>query len=408
MKLTKIDLVQSPDSQGKIRLIGEVHYFDSTEPEYYWFEVDQKYRAQVSTSGNLWLVLLLPLAVTLGEPLEICAPVDPRLLRNMHEVMRIWRSWYPELQSVPIKARTRKNVLHGKRKVASFFSGGVDSFSTVLRYEKALNKNTPYEISDLINVWGFDVPLKNHNAYSMMRESYLKAAGKLHKNLIDIKTNVRELRWKQANWAFLSHSCALVSVALLLEKRFQKVLIASTGGYHDLQPWASHVLIDPKLSSTNLEIVHDGAEMRRMRKTEIVCKSPVALEHLHVCWLHGSNSNCSECLKCYRTMLALDLYGKLDESITFDKTKYSLDKVAKMFVDDYYDRRYMEEILDAAYKHGRIDIAHAIERSFRHTQLLKKLLPLSRNVRDVMRNRRFVWRWAYTLENALLAKSIYE
>src|SRR3989338_4544396 len=103
MHLKKVELINSPSSPGYIRLRGEVSYDNrSYNSEAYWFDIPKGYSQNISESGNPWLACLLPLALTLGEPLRIDLPVDKVLFKNITKLIQIWKSWYPQLQAEPL------------------------------------------------------------------------------------------------------------------------------------------------------------------------------------------------------------------------------------------------------------------------------------------------------------------
>ena len=91
MKLAGIDIGPSPDRRGQVRLTGLVRYRPrgGVAEEAYWYEVPEAFAGELTTSGNPWLVGLLPVAVTLGEPLTLAQPVDANLLDNAHDLMAI-------------------------------------------------------------------------------------------------------------------------------------------------------------------------------------------------------------------------------------------------------------------------------------------------------------------------------
>jgi hypothetical protein len=79
-------------------------------------------------SGNPWAVALLPLAMTLGEDLEIELPVCSTLRQNLGRLQALWRSWYPRLHDVRLRAPlqpVRPDDVAGP--TGLFYSGGVDS-----------------------------------------------------------------------------------------------------------------------------------------------------------------------------------------------------------------------------------------------------------------------------------------
>ena len=294
MRVSNIEIEASPTS-GAIRLSACVRY-DQGEEEVYWYDVPEAYKAQVSTTGNPWLACLAPLSVTLGETLHIDAPVDAQLLENVHELALVWKSWYPALQPINVEAEVvQDEVIPAgtcERRTAAFFSGGVDSFFTVLQHEEPGSRYGRHHVQDLLCVWGFDVPLENVEAFARMRASLERAADLLGKPFIPVATNIRTTRWDRAKWGPLSHGCGLASVGLVLEARFATLLVGSTYGYADLQPWGSHPLTDPLLSTSSTRVVHDGAAYNRVQKTAFIACNDVVKHHLRVCWKQRSDGNC--------------------------------------------------------------------------------------------------------------------
>jgi hypothetical protein len=397
MQLERIWIEESPSREGWVRLSGQVAYDDGAAPsELYWFEVPERLVDFLTVSGNPWLACLLPLAVTLGEPLRICQPVDGALLEGVQELMQIWKCWYPHLRVVPVEAQTT-NGEEGEpgSKTVAFFSGGVDSFFTALRHNGVPEGDDPNSIDEFLYVWGFDIPLHKPDAYRRHVNRLRKAASDLDKELVDVATNLKTTRLRQAEWGYLYHGCALASVALSLEKRYGKVLIASSYGYRNLHPWGSHPLTDPHLSTSRTKVVHDGAAFSRVEKTKLVAESDVAMRSLHVCYRVASDENCGACNKCYRTMTTLLLLGALGRCSAFPAGSFKDKKIAKVYSPLDNDRYFFREIRTLAIQKGRLDVARAIDRSFRRSDCLNVLLPIVRS----LKGRPFVWR----LERALLA-----
>src|SRR5262249_1699410 len=152
MELKSVRTIPSPDFPDRIRVIGEIAYDDRPgNPEDLWFDFPQSAADSLTSSGNAWLVILMPMATRLGEPLAIDRPVDHLLLRNIQEVQAIWRTWYPKMQRVAVTAPVSENGTGGSR-TAAFFSGGVDSYFTVLRNDRPEPEMFPAD--DLICVGG--------------------------------------------------------------------------------------------------------------------------------------------------------------------------------------------------------------------------------------------------------------
>ena len=124
-----------------------------------------------------------------------------------------------------------------------------------------------------------------------------------------------------------------------------------------------------------------------------VGRSPVALEHLRVCWenLEGAY-NCGRCEKCIRTMVNLTVAGALDRCQTFDR-ELDLFEIAHLPIHDANDRTFVEENCEAlAARGGDPELLRALETSlsrwarWRPRALVHRLPPgLARAVV------RFVW-----------------
>ncbi len=415
MELTRTFVARSPQARDRVRLCGEVEYDDRKgAPEIYWFDIHEKHADFLTTSGNPWLACLLPLAVSLGEPLRICRPVDEMLFENAGELMNIWACWHSHLTVVPIEADiTNSKGQKNSDRAAAFFSGGVDSFYTVLRaQEPSKLSNGAIHVEDLIHVWGFDIPLTNNDAYLRMISKLRVAASALGKELIEIITNIRTTRldktgWgKYDGWGALYHASALASVGLVLEKRYGKILINSAFGYNYLHPWGSNPLTDPLMTTSQTKIIHYGAASSRIQKLEYLTKHDLALRYLHVCPKLGSDTSCGNCRKCYYTMTTLLLLGALDRCPTFRKIRFDVRKVEHFYSVDDCDRAGLKALQTLAIRHGRPDIGRAIDRSFGNTDRLDRWSPIASWLGKKLSQVRFVWRYADLPEKIVSGKAL--
>jgi hypothetical protein len=400
MNLRTIGIQESPLGKNRVRLSGEISYDNRDfQREWWWFDVPAKSANYLSDTGNPWLACLIPLAVTLGEPLRIYKPVDRLLFESAHELMAIWKRWYPDLKIIPIEAEladdTKPRTLG---KAASFFSGGVDSFFTALRHSNQFDWPGRVNIDDLLSVWGFDIPLSNREAFNRMRDVMQKAALDLGRELVDVATNIRDTRWWSSGYGRLSHGPALASIGLFLEKKYSQVLIPSTQPYDNLMPNGSHPLTDPLLSTNSTKIIHDGAGFDRVEKTELVSKSDIAMRSLRVCWASQSDKNCQACNKCYRTMITLMLLGALNRCSTFSEANLEISKIQRIYSEDDNDRTLLREVQTLANRTGNRDVARALEKSFKRSTRMSRYLRIIRRYKT----KPFIWR----LEHYLLSKSL--
>jgi hypothetical protein len=375
MRVTEPRVGPSPLREGRQRITVSVAYErGSHPPEEYWIDAPVSAGA-LTTSGNPWMVALLPLAATLDEPLTVAAPVDETLLDNLREILRIWRTWYPYVGHVALEAPRADAGRHaGGGRVGALFSGGVDSFYTLLRDRAHLHPSQRVRIEDLITIWGFDIPLSDFQAFERLRARFRRFADSAGCELVDVATNLRDTRWRESSWGEIAHGCVLASVCHALESRLARVLIPATGGYRDLHPWASHALTDPLFSSATLQFVHDGAAAKRIEKLEAIAASPGALGELRVCWRARSDVNCGQCTKCLRTMLALQLHGAPNGSSTFPRPPVEAREARRMHCTWPWDYRELRDLAALASERGRSDLAEALKSAMRQSRIRGRLL----------------------------------
>jgi len=358
----------------RVRLTGEVRYADSRR-EAIWYEVPAALERDLSATGNPWLVALLPLAAKLGEELRISLPVDRLLVRNLTELMRIWRGWYPDLHEVPLDVSICDAPVfrpaHSPVRTAAFFSGGVDSFYTVLRHDECVPGRLP--IDDLISVQGFDFPLAVGDAFHRHLHRLERAGRELGKSVVWVATNLKESRLREAPWADLWHGSALASVGLALEKRYRHLLIAASSVYEEAEPLGSHPLTDPLHSTGATQVLHDGADATRTEKTVRVARSDVALSALHVCYREHQSENCGRCRKCSLTMATLAALGVLERCPTFPQS-LDLERIGRVYLPSPMQRRGARRLRNLAERHRRADLVRAIDRAVAASAVRARLI----------------------------------
>jgi hypothetical protein len=234
----------------------------------------------------------------------------------MHAVMREVLSWNIGLKPIKIKADALVADPLQPRRAASFFSGGVDSFYTYLK-----NKTDPVQssrIDSFILVKGFDIEPRNVPLWdSALRNiSAIAAADKIE--LVVVQTNIQGLIDPILSWDYIHGGC-LAAVGLFLRGAFRQIYIPSTFSVEEQVPWGSCLALDGHWSTENTTFVHDGVEATRIDKVIWqIAESPLALEHLRVCYENVKGSyNCGHCDKCLRTMISLYVAGALEKSKTF-------------------------------------------------------------------------------------------
>jgi hypothetical protein len=196
----------------------------------------------------------------------------------------------------------------------------VDSFYTLLRNVARYPETDARAIRHLVVVHGFDIWGNRPPAlFEATRANTAAVAGALGRESLPVATNVREFV-SDLDWAAVAHGAAMASVGLLFGQLFHTIYVPATAALARLhiKPLGSHPALDPLWSTEAVEVVHDGAETRRVDKVRAIAASPLALQYLRVCWENrGGAYNCGECGKCMRTMVDLELAGALERAETF-------------------------------------------------------------------------------------------
>ena len=213
-----------------------------------------------------------------------------------------------------------------------------------------------------------EIARRDDTIYRTAFERNARFARAFDKTLIAVSTNHYAFGYRYNLSRNLTQGSALASVALLLG--FPRVYVPAAYSYSQLIPLGSHPLTDPLWSNESVEIVHDGAEARRVDKVMTIAGNAAALANLRVCF-DDMNDNCGRCAKCLRTMIPLGLLGA--SAAPFPPLP-PLGTVKKMRIANDIEMIFFEENFDPAM--GRADRSllralKACRRRYERQQLLK-------------------------------------
>ena len=316
IRVTDIETAQAgPESE----LSGLVHGLPGErEPFRLWFRFPGGLLDGMHRPGTPFATSLLPVAAKTGSDLHVDGELSAALHENFNQIARIWKEWYG-LRFGRLGGEVREpNGAAASPGVGCFFSGGVDSFYTVLKnLDREHGEN---RLTHLIYVRGFDVDLDDHGLDAMVADRLGRAGDELGLPVIRASTNLRRLSDRFASWGRLQHGAALAGVAHCLSGLLKTVLVPATHTYQHVFPWGTHPLLDPLWSDDCITFVTDGCEATRAAKiANRIASSDAALRHLRVC--HDNRDmayNCGRCEKCVRTKVVLQLAGALDRCATFE------------------------------------------------------------------------------------------
>ena len=322
--ISLIDRGPSHEIADVRRQSGELSFearLEGVEPKRIWLRSE----VGVEPSADAVLPVALMPAMRSGGTLTMSEPVSPRLLRMQSEFQAIQRAWSPEwafedppLRQVEVNAPRRQVERRAPTgRVAAFFSGGVDSFYSVLTEEG---------ITDLIFVRGLDIleRFDHQKGLAERVEARLgEAAAELGLPLHLVETNLRDLSEATgaatplARWEGYYNS-ALAAVALFLEPLFDRVLISTEFAYDDQLKIGSSWMVDQLWGTENMEIADVGGLESRVGRIGRIASNPVVQKTLRVCWQNPDGAyNCGRCRKCLLTMATLESLGQLQSFETF-------------------------------------------------------------------------------------------
>jgi hypothetical protein len=403
MELVSVRVEESP-TRGRIRLLGDVAYDDNPHAlERYWFDFPEEFGADLSLSGNPWLACLLPLAVVRRESLRLSRPCDPALVANASRLMEIWSRWDRRRRPISIEApRGVVAPVSRPREAVAFFSGGIDSFFMILRNAEDSSSGRVPRFDRLLSVWGFDVPIEAAGEYARLKLRLNDAADRLGWPLLDVATNLRAVRFREADWGKLAHGAAMASIGLALEGRFQSLSFAATHGDGALYPWGSHPDTDPLFSTSITQVRNEGMGIARRDKTLFISKSEIAMRALHVCYKTSTADNCCRCRKCLLAILTLEIAGILDRCPPLCRQTIDLDRIRKLYLRAPSYRRMYRDLATRARAAGKTDLADAVSAAVRRSLFMKPWLV----VLEWLSTKRGVWRLARRLRVRTLAGSV--
>lgn len=348
-----IGKIYTEKRQGKIRLIAEVkipteamnawvrncpdssmssryqrEFADSNGNWRMWFEVDEQYEEMLCLErSDAFLIACLYYAMVAGEDIQCEIPVTSELLYQLSEYL------IPALcgkedttKRIKIIADAAEMVISNREFVGTGVSCGVDSFSTIL-----LNmKDSIPDRFKLTHLTLFNTGSMNFVGYSKgesleqwrvttekefnERIAIGKAVAKeLNLGFIAIDSNIPDL---YQGCFMMSNTYRNCSAVLATQKMWRTYYYASAGEkpqmHLDLKEDNDRydAFLLQAISLDGLTFYSGGLPYERMDKTAIISDDAVVQKYLNVCSFE--TENCGKCEKCLRTMMALDLLGKLD------------------------------------------------------------------------------------------------
>ncbi|WP_417247634.1 hypothetical protein [Celeribacter sp.] len=266
--------------------------------------------------------LFLP-AMMQGRSIKIDAPISRELLYNANnDLQALFKVWRPRVKPIKIEASSSDPSFANEGRMATGFSGGIDSFATLILNEEGAGAN---EIGALtifdVGAFGKDAaacePIKERS-----KQRLKQLAEKTGRDWFAVDTNLDDFFRGLFQSSFQrTHTMRNASAALALQSHVDIYGISSSFAYTDNMFSGTDIskidpILLPLLTTGAFRFVSAGASLSRQEKTRLVSTYEPAFDTLDVCIaaaeFRSDVTNCSNCPKCRRTLVALDALGRLE------------------------------------------------------------------------------------------------
>lgn len=325
----------------------------------FWFKVESKYKEYLCEErSDAFIIGLLYYAMCTGADIISEAPISARLLYKLnYELIPILCNEKTGYNSIKIHGPVEESLYPNIGAVGTGMSCGIDSFSTLYKHisndmlaNYRLTHLTYFNMGAIFHPKGISnkskMPLQEMRILlSKMAKEKLDNAKYVAKAvdlpLVYVESNLDSDIYRGA-YGFTA-VYRNISMVLSLQGLFGKYIHSTAGwppGFFEtnLETGSEHyeLLLFDCFNNHSVDIIPGGQEDSRLEKTKKIINKDLVKEKLDVCF---NFNNCGHCSKCYRTLITLEILGKLDlYSSVFDIDKYK------------GDRHYAYEWLLNAYK----------------------------------------------------------
>jgi hypothetical protein len=261
--------------------------------------------ASFEPRGEPFVCALLPAAMRTGASIELPGelPLDPTFLTNIERLQSVFTRWYPDLQSVTIRATVAPRSVRTLQR-ATGYSGGIDSSFTLDVLER--------RIDTALLIDGIEYRQDAPALFDRVADTLEEAIDRRGLQLVRVRTNVKSVgRALGGKWS-VALGGAIASVVHVVG--FAEYHVAASNSWENLRPYGSHPLTDPLWSSATVGIDHHGAELRRIDKIRYLASVPDLLALVRVCF-QGNDYNCGRCQKCLQTMAGFRALGITSQTL---------------------------------------------------------------------------------------------
>jgi hypothetical protein len=293
------------------------------------------------------LAHVCPVAWANGADVEV-PTVDRTFLEALREVRDVLVEMYTEfMDGGEVRAAEVVDTRADKSPeayddAALLFTGGVDSIASYVRHRD--------EEPALVSVQGWVVGVDEDDRWEGMRrhvEAFASQRGLETRYVRSNALSVLDMPMLQAHYkrfvdgawySSVGHGLGLLGLCAPLAdvEGYETVHIAASHTAAFDQPWGSHPDIDDEVRWTYTEGNHDGFELTRQEKVDLIAdfvETENATFPVRTCIHSETGANCNECEKCYRTMVGMVLAGLDPRQYGYEMGPQTFDEIRRAFED---------------------------------------------------------------------------
>ena len=322
-------VLQSVRTDGSVveydyRCHGQVRRFFSSEPFAVEYGIDVS-GVPESILAIPWLANVCPVAWAAGADVTV-PELDREFGAALDRVQGAMCELHPEfMQGGEVHGETvvdpAEDQLPGSEQFddsALLFTGGVDSLTSYVSHRD----EEPY----LVSIHGADIDRENLEAWRRNRAIVEDFAGSRGLEPLFVGANMHGFldgqmllahyrRYLDDNWfTDVQHGLGLLGLCAPLScaRGTGTVYIAATHTEAFDRAWGSHPKIDGEVAWSGTTAVHDGYELSRQEKIEVLAdyvEEEAPNLQIRSCHESDTGGNCNDCEKCARTVVGLLLAG---------------------------------------------------------------------------------------------------
>ena len=362
--------------RGGKRLIADIRSdFQRMDSEAsIWIALEEKYSYMLTDEVyDMFLFLPVYMSMYYHTDLYIKGNVSKKLYRNVVKYIQpMMCDFDSDLVKTNIFVDGFSELQGNHSVIGTGLSCGVDCLSTI--YDYYVQENDPeYKLTHLfmLNVgWhGAYGDPKTIDLFRQRCELNQKAADAIGLPMVAVDSNLHAFLYELDDRASFF---ANYSAVFALEKELGRYYLSSSLSYGEVvkygesarkKDWSEYgeTLALSLMQNTALNVMCDGYQYTRVEKTRNISTWGIAQQFLNVCCRHSNDENvdeknCSNCVKCRRTMIALDGLGMLDNfSELFDLDHYEIIKgeISGWVERDHGKNVFATEIYDLFAEKGK-------------------------------------------------------